>query len=464
MANNKRLTALTVRHLNVTDNIRIRGELFASASLTSVHNLVYQDNSDGIAMGANNQSTIQINTSDIEVLPTSATTPLLHGTFDISCNDISCNEFSVGTFNIVDITCNDISGNKAYFTDISGVNAIFDDISCNTIHIPNFSVDDISCNDISGSTAYFTDLSGVNAHFNDISGSTAYFTDLSGVNINGVSMGTDPSENTFFGFEAMAPFWSEPLAPTTTANGAVEQGIRNVAIGSHALAANTGSYNVAVGFEALAQNNGDDNVAIGYQAFVHDISGVGNVAIGNSAFNHVSGSYNVAIGWKAGTDTTITTPITMYNNTICIGANAQPAGTTPNSVSNTIILGDHNITSFQCAQTPSSLSDKRDKKDIIDIPYGLELINNLRPRQFTWDMRGETDDNPNQGTTRIGFIAQEVLTTLGEDNVVLNMINKGNPEKLLLSYTQLIPVLTKAIQELTSKLDVIEARLTAAGL
>ena len=79
-------------------------------------------------------------------------------------------------------------------------------------------------------------------------------------------------------------------------------------------------------------------------------------------------------------------------------------------------------------------------------------------------MRGETDDNPNQGTTRIGFIAQEVLTTLGEDNVVLNMINKGNPEKLLLSYTQLIPVLTKAIQELTSKLDVIEARLTAAGL
>ena len=51
MANNKRLTALTVRHLNVTDNIRIRGTLFANSSLTDIYKLVYPTTSDpGISM------------------------------------------------------------------------------------------------------------------------------------------------------------------------------------------------------------------------------------------------------------------------------------------------------------------------------------------------------------------------------------------------------------------------------
>ena len=108
--------------------------------------------------------------------------------------------------------------------------------------------------------------------------------------------------------------------------------------------------------------------------------------------------------------------------------------------------------------------NKRDKKDIIDIPYGLDLINKLQPRQFTWDMRGEINDNPNQGTTRVGFIAQEVRTVLGADNTVLNMVQEANPEKLELSYGQLVPVLTKAIQELTYKLAAMEARLDAAGI
>ena len=107
---------------------------------------------------------------------------------------------------------------------------------------------------------------------------------------------------------------------------------------------------------------------------------------------------------------------------------------------------------MQCfQQSITALSDERDKKNIIDIPYGLDLIGNLQPRQFTWDMRGETDDNPNQGTTRVGFIAQEVQTALGEYNI-LNMVDGSNPEKLQLSYGQLVPVLTKAVQELNKQL------------
>jgi hypothetical protein len=83
-------------------------------------------------------------------------------------------------------------------------------------------------------------------------------------------------------------------------------------------------------------------------------------------------------------------------------------------------------------------------------------------------MRGETDDNPNQGTTRVGFIAQEVQTALGEDNTVLNMVCTANSEKLELSYGQLVPVLTKAIQELNTSLETenaqLKSRLTAIEL
>ena len=76
-------------------------------------------------------------------------------------------------------------------------------------------------------------------------------------------------------------------------------------------------------------------------------------------------------------------------------------------------------------------------------------------------MRGETDSNPHQGTTRVGFIAQEVQTVLGEDNAVLNMVYEANPEKLELSYVQLVPVLTKAVQELSSQLTAEKQKTSA---
>jgi uncharacterized protein YjbI with pentapeptide repeats len=198
MANNKRLTALTVRHLNVTDNIRIRGTLFANATLTAVHELVYPSAPGVPGISMEGSSIIKIKASDIEVLPfsTSTTPPLLHGTFDISCNDISCNVFDAATFNFTDISGSrayftdisgvraqftDISGSTAYFTDISGVRAQFTDISGSSAYFTDISGSRAYFNDISGSRAYFTDISGVRAYFNDISGSRAYFTDISGV-------------------------------------------------------------------------------------------------------------------------------------------------------------------------------------------------------------------------------------------------------------------------------------------
>jgi hypothetical protein len=76
-------------------------------------------------------------------------------------------------------------------------------------------------------------------------------------------------------------------------------------------------------------------------------------------------------------------------------------------------LGDAGINSLRCQVTTiSSLSDQRDKTDIVDTGYGLDLINKLRPVEFTWDTRdGTITDKPD-----LGFIAQEMgreINTLG---------------------------------------------------
>ena len=228
-----------------------------------------------------------------------------------------------------------------------------------------------------------------------------------------------------------------------------------------------GNYNIAIGKDALKDNNtGNGNVAVGSGALQQTVgngnnapAGNSNVAIGsNAGYANTTGNRSIYIGdgadGQAGSN--------ALSNAVVIGFNAKGSG------SNQITLGNGSITSLRCQMTSiTGLSDKRDKKNIVDIPYGLELINNLQPRQFTWDIRGVTEDNPHQGTTRVGFIAQEVQTVLGKDNNVLNMVYDVNPEKLELSYSQLVPVLTKAVQELSSELTaekektaLLESKLT----
>ena len=142
---------------------------------------------------------------------------------------------------------------------------------------------------------------------------------------------------------------------------------------------------------------------------------------------------------------------TTGSNTICVGHNAYSSSTT---VSNEITLGDGNITSLRCADTSiSSLSDRRDKTDIVDLEVGLDFINSLLPRQFKWQTReGSTKD----GTVRAGFIAQE-LQEAQKGSEYLDLVMEENQDKLEAKQGKLIPVLVKAIQELSTKVQALEA-------
>lgn len=94
-----------------------------------------------------------------------------------------------------------------------------------------------------------------------------------------------------------------------------------------------------------------------------------------------------------------------------------------------------------------ALSDERVKTDIEDCTYGLSQVMQLRPVTYRFkDRGGEHFD-----ARHIGFIAQEVDPII--DEAVCEMPQEDGEIYLGLSYQDLIPVLTKAIQELKQEFD-----------
>jgi hypothetical protein len=91
-------------------------------------------------------------------------------------------------------------------------------------------------------------------------------------------------------------------------------------------------------------------------------------------------------------------------------------------------------------------SDERLKENIVELDNVLPKISNLRAVKYNF-ISDEED------TTKIGFIAQDWQTDFSE------VVNDIIPEELGMNYTETIPVLLKAIQELKTELDAAKARI-----
>jgi hypothetical protein len=213
------------------------------------------------------------------------------------------------------------------------------------------------------------------------------------------------------------------------------------------------------------------SVFIGNQSGQNANNGDYNAGVGADSLKQTTGNYNVGVGYEAGKNLSSGT-----NNTL-IGSNSSPS---VNTVSNEITLGNSSVSTLRCAVTTiTSLSDERDKSDIKDLEYGLDFIDSLQPREFTWDNRAETKNQPvfdengevkidengevvsehvefysaNKGKKDFGFIAQEVKEL---DNDTLRLVYSENPEKLEMSYGKLVPILVKAIQELKAEIELLK--------
>ena len=120
-----------------------------------------------------------------------------------------------------------------------------------------------------------------------------------------------------------------------------------------------------------------------------------------------------------------------------------------------ITLGSTNHQTLRCnTQTINSLSDGRDKTNVIDLPEGLDFVTKLKPVKFEWATR---DGNGKDGSISAGFLAQD-LQKIQKDSSAefLNLVMDNNPDRLEAREGQLIPVLVKAIQELSAKVTALE--------
>ena len=105
----------------------------------------------------------------------------------------------------------------------------------------------------------------------------------------------------------------------------------------------------------------------------------------------------------------------------------------------------------------SSLSDVRIKTNIVTLTDGLNIVNQLRPVTFEYTEGNGFKVGVND-KTKYGFIADEVQAVASQ--YVKEITEKIDGVEVddfkVMSQVRLIPMLTKAIQELSTKVTALE--------
>lgn len=242
-----------------------------------------------------------------------------------------------------------------------------------------------------------------------------------------------------------------------------------------------------IGYQALNNTTGSNNIAIGTNALLNQTSNDSNIAIGNYSLNDLTiGSRNTVIG----TNAQQTIGLSNHNYMITIGYNANCTG------GGQVTFGDGNISTLRCnVQTITSLSDLRDKQNIKSLIFGIDFINKLNPVSFEWNRRllfdkekyrkdndmsqkendrldelekiatqerdassiRKSDGKPKIG---MGFIAQEIIELEDSLNTrIPGLSSRCNPDRYEISYTALIPIMVKALQEANTQQQADKLRI-----
>ena len=281
------------------------------------------------------------------------------------------------------------------------------------------------------------------------------------------------SQNTSGGYN-VAVGMSSLYANTTGSN--------NVSIGYLSLNANTtSSYNVGVGYQSLWKSTGQQNTAIGSNSLLYNSTGTKNTAIGYgtgagtiSGWDNrlTTGTENVLLGYQADASKT------DANNQIVIGYNATGQG------DNYAVIGNADITRLYAAQDGAGVlyadgtiqsSDRRIKKEINDLAYGLNFIKRLRPvsyyklnpQDYPQALKDKFYPNGNvrevasedYNKLQVGFIAQEVKAVIDELDAENNIVSIDEDGFHRMDYQKIVVPLVKAVQELSAKVEKLENQL-----
>ena len=259
------------------------------------------------------------------------------------------------------------------------------------------------------------------------------------------------------------------------------------------------AHNTAVGSEALAANIAANNTAVGHAALDVNTTGAGNTAVGRNALGaNTTAETNTAVGYGAGAAITTGVKnvilgvdagdnITTGQQSICIGNDTSLSAV---DGVNQIVMGQNvtgNANSSLCfgdqttdsaiafgATSITAPSDVRLKEDIQDEVVGLDFINELRPVTFRWKKakdvpeelvtyKADSEKRVMNGKYNHGFIAQEVKEAIDNNPDIkegFDMWSEDDADgRQRIGEGALVTILTKAIQELSAKVEVLEKQL-----
>jgi len=233
-------------------------------------------------------------------------------------------------------------------------------------------------------------------------------------------------------------------------------GVQNEAFGRNSQHnVTTGSFNVSMGTRSLeSATTSSSNTAIGSYALLGQTGGTG---------------YNTAVGWQAGHNTT---SLTTGCQNVFLGSATH--GSSATAVCQIVIghsvAGKGNNTGFLGANSGiyqgnnssswSTTSDRRIKKNIADNTVGLEIIRELRVRNFEYRTPDEITEVTSEAAIKkegvqIGLIAQEALEVLPE------IVKQETTGVYSVDPDNLTWYLINAIKELDAENTLLKTRLEA---
>ena len=256
------------------------------------------------------------------------------------------------------------------------------------------------------------------------------------------------------------------------------QDVLNTAVGADAGGnLTTGIRNTFIGGQTAsgAIITGDENTAVGFQALYALTSGTNNVALGQTGGQINSGSNNTCINGGGSVNT--------GSNNAFLGRDSGLSGSPGGAIatgSNEIVLGDENISEAHIQVDWTVASDERDKTDFTDLDIGLDFVKALEPITYKWDKRSkygdkydddyDLNDQTPDGTHKedwldIGFKAQSVLALeeaagySSDDKTNLTVSLSGDGKQYGLQYSKFVPILVKAVQELSATVETLQAEI-----
>ncbi|MDX1478151.1 MAG: tail fiber domain-containing protein [Saprospiraceae bacterium] len=346
---------------------------------------------------------------------------------------------------------------------------------------------------------------GLEAGSNSFSGTNNTFVGMNAGAATGSSDG-----NTFIGSHSG---W-------TNAHNAAE----NTFVGMSSGAFNEGDRNAFVGYSAGCDNDGNDNVFIGHNAGSATTTGSLNIYVGSGAGANSSGSGNVFLGYQAGMNETGDQKLYIDNSSTAaplilgdfdfnalditgdlrISDNPFAGTTFPSGqgmelsyvdelntgyiqvidadegangdlfLGHSVMIGvlsqdpnhrftmpNNSVFGAALANTWDTYSDRRIKSEISTVPYGLVSVMALQPVRYFQHDAAIVDGTialESSGRYRTGFIAQQVHQVISEAVTV-----PADEQEALwsLDYDALVPVLVKAIQELSEEVSQVKSELRA---